>query len=85
MARRVLDRERAALARAEEGKGIEAGGVEHGLEIPHPDLEGDLAHIAVRQAGAARIIANERIAAGEMLEPRLPGEAAPLVLEVRQP
>jgi hypothetical protein len=57
----VGDGDGAALREPEQRKAIEAGGVHHGLEVAHPGLERQILRVAVGEAGAALVVAQERV------------------------
>ena len=70
MANRVRDRDGAALRNAEKGEAVEPGGVDHRLEIGDEGLERYGLHVAVGQAVAAHVVADERVLARKLaIEP----------------
>ncbi len=85
MAGSVFDGNRTALARRENGEAIETGCVRDRLEIPHPGFEGDVPDAPIRKAASARVVAEQRMGLGKMFEPGAPGQAFPLVLQMREP
>ena len=84
MARRVLDRDRAALRMPEQHEALEPGSLRHGLEVAHQRIEGDL-RVPVGKAGAPLVHTRHRVVARKRLDPRTPDRALPLVLEMREP
>jgi hypothetical protein len=85
MARRVLDRDRSALADPEQRETLEPGGVDDHLEVARPGIGRHIDEGAIREPGAAQVVAQQREFAREVLQPGAPGEATPLVLEVVEP
>src|SRR5215471_21377418 len=61
MAHRVADRYRTSLRDAEEGEALESRGIHNGLQIADKRLERNLFNVAVRQAVAACVVADQRM------------------------
>ena len=85
MPRRVFDRDRSAPACRHKRKPAEAGGIDNLFEILDPGFERQVLDVTVGKSAAARIVAEQRMIAGQRFEPRPPGKAAPLVLEMGEP
>src|SRR5262249_38684410 len=83
--RRVLDRDRAALAGSNQREPLEGNGFCNAFEIAHPRLKREIVYDTVRQPTATRIISQHSVLASERVEPRSPRQAVPLVLKMRGP
>jgi len=66
MAHRIRNRYRTSLRDAEQREAFEAGAVHHRFEIADERLERNLFDIAVRQAVAARIVADQGMVARQL-------------------
>ena len=82
---RITDGDGAALADAEQDEAVEAGGVDHGFEIVHETLERDVRHVAVRQAVAARVVADQRVIARQFAIEMPPDRTFQIEFEMRHP
>ena len=85
VARRVGDRDCAALRDAEQRELVELGGVDHRLQIGDQQVERRVSGLAVRQPAAARVVAMEAIARAQLVEPGAPDRGLPVLLDVGQP
>ena len=85
VARGVHDREGPALRDTEEVELREPGGVDHGLQVPHPRLERDVLDIPIREAAAALVVPDHRVPLAQSLEPVPPQRAVPIELEMGEP
>ena len=85
MPRGVADRDWSAPARRQKVEAAERGGVDDRFEIAYPIVERKSVGIAVGQAAAAGIVAQQLAAAAEGIEPRPPRQAAPLMLKMSEP
>jgi hypothetical protein len=82
---RILDGDGPALREREQRELIQAGGVDHRFQVGHERVQVELARIGIRQPAAALVVAKDREAAAQLLEPVAPDRALPVVLEVGQP
>ena len=85
MARRVRDRDGAALREAEDREALEPELVDHGLEVAHHRLEREVVDVVIGEAVAALVVAHQRAVVREADEPVPPHWALPVVVEVRDP
>src|SRR5262249_40891765 len=69
----------------EHREALESGSFDDGLEVPDVRLERDLGHLTVREARAALVEAEHRIALRQVVDPRPHRGVGPVVLEVREP
>ena len=83
--RGVRHRDRRALRDAEQRKALQAGGVDDRLQIADPGLDRQLADLRVREAAAALVVAQDRVALAKPIEPMAPDRAFPVQLEMGQP
>jgi len=81
----VGDRDRCALRDAEQRKALEPGGIDHRLEVGDPGVERERGDGPVRQAAAARIVANEGAAGRKTEQDVVPHRAAPVEVEMVEP
>ena len=81
----ICDRDRGSLRGAEQRKAIEAGGIDDGLEVGHPGVDGQIAELAIRETAPALVVAEARVAGSERIEPVPPHRALPVEVQVRQP
>src|SRR5580658_4547802 len=77
--------DRAAVAGGQNGEVVKAGRIGNRFEIAHPTFEGDIANDAIRETTPARIVTKKRVGLGKMFKPGTPGQAVPLMLQVREP
>src|SRR6185437_5322535 len=85
MAKRVRDRDGAALRDAEQGEAVQLQVVDDGLEIADPGLERELVDRPVGEAAAALVVADQSVIAGQLPDPVAPDRALAVVLEVTEP
>src|SRR5882757_4535164 len=81
----ILNCDRTAPAGPHHGKSPEGSGLNHALEIAHPGLEGNILGAPIREPAASGIVAQHLVLSCEGIEPRPPGKALPLMLEMGQP
>ncbi len=85
MARRIGDRLRAALRKAEQDEPVEFGGVDHRFQVLHQPVEGDVDAVALRHADATGVVAQHGMVMGER-QNRVPHDrTVEVVLEVGEP
>src|SRR5580700_6899481 len=77
--------DRTALAGGQNGEAVKAGRIGNCFKITHPTFEGDIANGAIRETTPARIVTKKRVRLGKMFKPGTPGQAVPLMLQVREP
>ena len=85
MAHGKSDRDRCTLADPEQVEFLDAGGVHHALEVVDEGFERDFRRIPVGHAVGALVIADQRVAGRELLEPVPPDGALPVMLEMVEP
>src|SRR5262249_6217963 len=85
MTRCVLNRDRAAYARAKNRELREIECLDQALEVLKPGIEGDVLEMSVGQAAAAQVVAHDRVLARKCLKQRPPHRTVPLVLEMGEP
>src|SRR5262249_6148847 len=82
---RVGHGHRRALRETDHGRAAHAGRVDDGAELGDEVGEANRRRLALRKAGAARIVADEAMVADQALEPVLPDRTIPVELEVIEP
>src|SRR5262249_17299997 len=82
---RIFDSDRATPAGSDHGKPLEARRVDDAFEIAYPGLERKILGVAIRESTAAGVVSEQFVVTREDVQPRPPGKAAPLVLEMREP
>src|ERR1700761_3093908 len=85
MPHRIADRDGATLADAEQRETLDAGGVDDGFEIVDEMLERNVRHVAVRQAVAARVVADQRVIARQFAIEMPPDRTLQIIFEMRHP
>jgi hypothetical protein len=75
VAGRIDERDGRILRDAEQGEAVDAGRVDHRLEVSDPRVDREIAHFGVREAAPALVIANECVPVGEPAECRQTGLA----------
>ena len=81
----VGGRDRPALRDAEQRETFEATGINHGLQVPDPRLEGEVLSVPIGKAAAALIISHEQATSRQCLQPMTPHRALPIEFEMAQP
>ena len=85
MADGVRDRDGTALRDPEEWESLELQRVHHGLEVPHPGVEGKLVDVPLGQPTASLVVADQRMIAGQLPDPMAPDRALHIELEMAEP
>ena len=85
MARRIANRDRAALRDAEQRKLLDAERVDHRFEVAHPGVQVEVGDVPIRQPTPALVVADERVAPRQAAPPVTPHRARPVVVEMREP
>ena len=85
MAHRIGDGHGAALRDAEQREPVEAGRLDHALEVAHEGVERDVVDVPVGQAVAARVVADQPVLGGERLQQMAPDRALPIVFQMIEP
>ncbi len=81
----VGDRHGAALGDPEECESVQPRSLHHGLEVPHPRVDGELVDVPVGEAAPALVVSDERVVAGELSQPVAPHRALQVEIEVAEP
>src|SRR6266404_972461 len=76
---RIGDGDGAALGNPEQRESLEAGRVHYRFEIAHEGFEGDVGDVPVREAVAARVVADEPVRGGDFVEQVAPDRTFPIV------
>jgi hypothetical protein len=71
-------RDRTALGNAEQREAVEPRGVDDRLQIRDPRVERKVLHFPVGEAAAALVIADERVAPSQLVQPVAPDGALPV-------
>src|SRR5260221_4042531 len=82
---RIRHRRRAAFRAADEGKPIEAEGVDDRLEVPDECINGERGVVPIRKTVPAIIVMNEGMILGEFFGPVTPDRAFPAVSKMAEP
>ncbi|MNR13798.1 hypothetical protein D3C85_1302260 [compost metagenome] len=77
--------DRRALGNAQQREMIDAGGVHDGFEITQPRLEGQVIHVAVREATATFVVAHERVVLRQRAQHVAPDRTPHVEFEVAHP
>lgn len=72
MARRIGERRDAADRGAEKGEPADLAGLDHRLEILDAPIEREIRRVAIRQAAAAAVVADQLMALRQQRNPRAP-------------
>src|ERR1700728_2277801 len=85
MANRVGDRRRASLRDAEQREAFKPGGLHDGFQVAHGRLERNVFDIAVREAVAACVVADQRVVPRQLAIKMPPDRALEIEFEMRHP
>src|SRR6266849_3992004 len=85
VARCIGDRDRATARHARQHELLEAGRIDDRLEVFDVLFETEIDAVPVRQAEAALIVSDQRVATRKQRQPRSPDRALPIEFEMRGP